>query len=86
MLGGVFQRLPQLLHCGIHSKLKVNKGIFQPEGRAQCFASDYLSVCLQQQSQDLEGLALKWYPHTGAEQRSAGQIDTISIEAGSRQT
>src|SRR5260370_41934635 len=38
--GGVFERLPQLFHGGVHSVLEVHKCVLRPESSAQLLASN----------------------------------------------
>jgi len=65
MFGGVFERLPQLFHCGVHRMLKVNKCALRPEGGAQFLAGYNFPFRLQKQPEQLEWLVLNWNTPAG---------------------
>jgi hypothetical protein len=64
--------------------LEINEGAFPPQGSAQLLPVYDLSLRLQEQAKHLERLFLNGYTKTGLPQFTTAQIDTKSIELGTR--
>ena len=60
VIGGVAQRLPDLLDGGVESLIEFHKGIGGPELALQFLTGDQLARPSQQNSQDLKGLFLEF--------------------------
>ncbi len=74
VIGGISQRLPQLIDRRVEAVVKVDEGIGRPILIAQLFACDYFARSLQQNSEYVEWLFLELDPDAPLAQLPGAQV------------
>src|SRR5436309_8739032 len=72
--GGISQRFPQLIYCGVQAVIEVNECVGRPQLLTQLFARNDFSRMLQQVSEHLKRLLLQADSDTALAQLSARKI------------
>jgi hypothetical protein len=74
VLGGVSQRLADLIDRDAETMVEIDRGVGPPKLQLQGFTRDDLTRMLEKGGQQLERLALQSHPDAGTAEFPAGQI------------
>src|SRR4051794_9270324 len=78
---GIAQRFANLVNRRVQAVIKVHEGVGRPELLLQLFASHDLSGALEQQREDLKGLALEAHSYPTFAQFAGRKVDLEDSES-----